>query len=271
MSRGTRLASPRSLVDRTRLPLVLCVALGLLCGCGGEPGRAPVVEPLRIASAADLQHVLPKLLEAYGDRDGPVAPPTFGASGQLAEQIRGGAPFDVFLSADMILPGALETEGLVVAGSVTPYARGSLMLLVHPDVAAEVASISDLTKPAVRKIAIANPQVAPYGKAARDALESAGLWTTLEARIVPAGSVSQAFLHVEEGNADAALVSRSLVAGAASRIVEIDPALYPPRIQGLGIVSRSGKLDRARRFVDFIKGVDGGRILGDHGFTSPGD
>jgi molybdate transport system substrate-binding protein len=222
---------------------------------------------LRIAAAADLRFALPELLAAYGDRDGPVAAPTFGASGDLAEQIRGGAPFDVFLSADLSLPETLEGEGEVEAGSVVAYTRGSLVLAVHPDAAGLVATLADLAKPEIREIAIADPNVAPYGQAARAALENANLWGPSRAKIVPAGSVSQAFLHVEEGNVDAALVSRSLVAGAKSRIVEIDPALYPPRVQGLGIVSRSTRKDRARRFVAFLLGEEGRRALAGHGFS----
>ncbi|MDG3006692.1 molybdate ABC transporter substrate-binding protein [Paludisphaera mucosa] len=249
------------------VPLIAFLIVGIGCS-GTRPGPA-AVEPLRIAAAADLQKALPRLLETYGDRDGPVAPPTFGASGDLAEQIRGGAPFDVFLSADVLLPKALEGEEHVENGSVDFYARGALVLLVHASAAAEVGSLADLAKPVVRKIAIANPQVAPYGKAAREALEKAGLWDALGPKIVPAGSVSQALLHVEEGNADAALVSRSLAAGAASKQIEIDPALYSPRIQALGVVARSRQKARAHRFVDFLLGPEAQRVLGEHGFTPP--
>lgn len=247
------------------LALVLLIAA---TGCAG--GRDPeALAPLRIAAASDLQRALPELLAAYGDRDGPVAAPTFGASVDLTGQIRSGAPFDVFLSADLTLPKELEGEGLVAGGSVAPYARGSLVLLVHPDVAAPVATLADLTKPEVRKVAIANPGLAPYGKSAREALEKVGLWDALQSKIVPAGSVSQAFLHVEEGNADAALVSRSLVAGAKSKVIDVDPSLYAPRVQGVGIMTRSKNKDRARRFVAFLMGDEGRRILLGHGLAPP--
>lgn len=255
---------------KRRTPALILMMLAVVAGCsGGRDDRADAREPLRIAAATDLRLALPELLATYGDRDGPVAPPTFGASGDLAEQIRGGAPFDLFLSADMTLPEVLEAEGGVEPGSVVAYTRGSLVLAVHADAAVSVATLADLARPEIRKIAVADPNVAPYGRAARDALENAGLWGLLQPRIVPAGSVAQAFLHVEEGNADAALVSRSLVAGAKSRIVEIDPALYPPRVQGLGVVARSPRKDRARRFVAFLLGEDGRRVLAGHGFSPP--
>lgn len=259
-----KLESRRAAMQRMAASAALLAAFG----CGG-PREGAVDEPLRIAAAADLQRALPRILEAYGDRDGPIASPTFGASGQLAEQIRGGAPFDLFLSADMDWPGTLEEEGAIAAGSVRPYARGSLVLLVHADAAEEVGSIADLARPEVRKVAIANPDVAPYGKAARAALESAGLWESLADKITPTGSVAQAFLHVEQGNADAALVSRSLVEESRSKVVEIDPALYPPRIQGLGIVARSPRKAQAERFAAFLLGPEGGRLLAERGFEAP--
>ncbi len=248
--------------------LIIMLTLATFAGCsGGRDGDADARGPLRIAAASDLRFALPDLLEDYGERDGPVAPPTFGASGELAEQIRGGAPFDVFLSADLSLPSALEGEVQVEAGSVVAYARGSLVMAVHPDVAGSVATLADLARPEIRKIAIADPNVAPYGKAARSALEKAGLWGPLRSKIVPAGSVARAFLHVEEGNADAALVSRSLVAGAKSKVIEVDPALYPPRVQGLGILARSPRKARARAFVGFLLGEAGRRVLAEHGFS----
>ncbi len=247
---------------------IVLATLWAVPGCSGS--REPTADgPLRIAAAADLRVVLPRLLTAYGDQGSAVAPPSFGASGDLAEQIRGGAPFDVFLSADLDRPKALEAEGLMEPGSVAAYARGSLVLLVHPDVADAVADIFDLTKPEVRKIAIADPQAAPYGQAARAALGSAGLWDSLQAKIVPAGSVAKAVLHVEQGDADAALVSRSLIAGTKTTVVAIDQALYPPRIQGLGIVADSPRKDRARDFTAFLLGGEGRRVLIEHGFEPP--
>ncbi len=253
---------------RYRPSWVLALML-IVAGCSGPREGAESVAPLRIAAASDLRRALPALLAIYADRDGPVAPPSFGASADLTGQIRSGAPFDVFLSADLTLPKELEGEGLIAGGSIVPYARGSLVMLVHPDVAAAVESLADLAKPEVRKIAIANPGVAPYGQAARAALEKAGLWESLQAKIVPAGSVSQAFLHVEDGNADAGLVSRSLVADAKSKVVEVDPALYPPRIQGLGILARSKQKERAQRFVEFLLGEEGRHVLAENGLAPP--
>ncbi|MDR3622519.1 MAG: molybdate ABC transporter substrate-binding protein [Paludisphaera borealis] len=265
------------MLNRLRTRLVLSVVCVLGLGCGrAEPtplpsAKAEKAEPLRIAAAADLQRVLPALIEKYKAHDADVVL-TFGASGQLAEQIRKGAPFDVFLSANMKFVEGLETEGVVAAGSVKPYARGSLVLAVHRAASDDVDGIADLVKPKVRKIAIANPKFAPYGTAANQALERAGLGGSLGPKLVLAESVRQAFLYVEQGDAEAALVSRSLIVdGGSLKVIEVDPGLYDPLIQGFGVVALSDKLDRARRFADFVVGEAGQSILGAHGFRTPGE
>ena len=256
---------------RSRLvPGILC-AVGLCVvelGCGrAESSSQP--EPLRIAAATDLQRVLPELIAGYKSHD-PEVVVTFGASGQLAEQIRKGAPFDVFLAANMKFVADLEAEGVVERGSARSYARGSLVLAVHHSARGAVGSMADLTRPEIHKLAIANPRFAPYGAAASQALERSGLADGLAPKLVLAESVRQAFIYVEQGDAEAALVSRSLIVdGSGLKVIEVDPGLYEPLIQGLGVVARSDKIDRARRFADFVVGNGGRAILGDHGFKSP--
>lgn len=261
--------------QRRQARLILSVFCLFGLGCGrAAPTDSPSsekAETLRIAAATDLQRVLPDLVEKYKGRDADVVL-TFGASGQLAEQIRKGAPFDVFLSANMKFVEDLEREGVVAAGSVRPYARGALVVAVHQAASGDVDGIADLVKPKVRKIAIANPKFAPYGAAANQALERAGLGGSLGPKLVLAESVRQAFIYVEQGDAEAALVSRSLIAdGGGLKVIEVDSGLYDPLIQGLGIVAQSDKLDRARRFVEFVVGEAGQSILGAHGFRAPGE
>ena len=249
--------------------------LTLATGCGGA-GPAPSPRPgasLRIAAASDLLIVLPKLIEAFeATRDVDVAP-SFGASGNLAEQIRRGAPFDVFLSADMAFVQGLGDEGVIEPDTIAAYARGSLVLIVHPAAADAVDELADLTKPEVGKVAIANPQFAPYGRAAREALERSNLWRTLEPKIVIGESARQALVYEERGDVEAALVGRSLVIadqdGRGDKLIEVDPTLHAPLIQGLGIIAESQAPDQARAFVDFVLGDEGRRILGEAGFKPP--
>ncbi len=136
--------------------------------------------------------------------------PSFGASGQLAAQIKQGAPFDIFLSANQSFVDDLAAQGLIDPKSVRPYARGSLVLAVYREVADEIHSLEDLAKPAVKKIALANPDTAPYGKAGKQAFERAGLFKQLEPKIVLAESVAQALIYAQKGDAEAALIGRAI-------------------------------------------------------------
>ncbi len=222
--------------------------------------------PLRIAAAADLQHVLPRLARRFEERTQMTTTLTFDASGRLAEQIRAGAPFDVFMAANVKFVRDLADAGLVDPGSVQPYAKGILVLCVHRSVAVPVRNLADLARPEISRIAIANPDYAPYGMAARQALERAGLWAGLERKIVRAPSVRQALVYARNGDAEAALVSRAQAGDAEVLTVDIDPALYDPLIQALGIVAATGQRDRAEAFLRLVGGPEGQQILQERGF-----
>ncbi len=189
----------------TTLAAFLVLSIGAL-GCESSP---PEPEPLRIAAASDLQTALPILAARFRQDTGLRIEPTFGSSGQLAQQIEQGAPFDVFLAANREYVENLARKGAIDPDSVKPYAQGTLVLAVHQDVGKWLTELSDLRKPAIKKVAIANPEFAPYGRAARQALESAGLWDELQPKLAQAESVRQALQFVESGNAEVGLVSKS--------------------------------------------------------------
>ncbi|HEU5115494.1 MAG TPA: molybdate ABC transporter substrate-binding protein, partial [Isosphaeraceae bacterium] len=214
------------------LSLLLMLATGLL-GCESTPAEP---EPLRVAAASDLQTALPILAARFRQDTGIRIEPTFGSSGQLAQQIEQGAPFDVFLAANRQYVEELAKKRYINPSSVRPYARGSLVLAVHEDVGKWFTSLDDLRKPAIKKVAIANPEFAPYGLAARQALESAGLWDELQPKLVQAESVRQALQFVESGNAEVGLVSRANADSRSLRIIPVNPDLYEPLVQALGIV-----------------------------------
>jgi molybdate transport system substrate-binding protein len=244
---------------------LLAVMCLLATGCARS--QAP---PLRIAAASDLQVVLPKLVERFQAKAGTRATMTFGASGQLAEQIKQGAPFDVFLSANETFVRDLESGGFIKAGSVHRYARGSLVLAVYHALEDKIKSLADLKRPEVKKIALANPAIAPYGKAGKQALESAGMWDEVQSKIVIAESVRQALVYAQRGDVEAALVGRAIANVPEIRPVEVDSKLYEPIIQALGIVSASARGADAEEFVHFVLDGDGKGILKDFGFTDPG-
>lgn len=272
--------------DRHLLRLCLLILAVVAAGCERDRGRgdqrggpkSPGSEPattsnqkaLRIAAASDLQHALPRLAERFRQRTGTMSTLTLDASGRLAEQIKAGAPFDVFLAANVKFVSELAAAGLILPESVQPYARGALVLCVHRAASSQVLGLDDLSRPAIKKIAIANPDYAPYGFAARQALQRAGLWSSLEPKIVRADSVRQALIYVNNGDAEAALVSKTLADADAVRVVDLDPRLYDPLIQAMGIVTDTKNPGQAREFAQFVMGVEGQAILQESGLDPPG-
>ena len=176
-----------------------------------------------MAAASDLQGVLPNLAERFTAATGITITPVVGASGQLAEQIRQGAPFDVFLSANIAYVRKLASEGHITADSVRVYAQGRLVLVVNRQSNVTVKALADLTGPEVKHIAIANPDVAPYGLAARQTLEKSGLWDSLKPKVVQAETVRQAMQFVQSGNAEVGLVAHSVAEDPRVRKIDVDP------------------------------------------------
>ncbi|MHB1561322.1 MAG: molybdate ABC transporter substrate-binding protein [Isosphaeraceae bacterium] len=247
------------------------VMLGLIAGCGegrrGPGGQAPAsAGPLRIAAASDLQAALPALAERFRAAGGAQITPTFQSSGVLARQIEQGAPYDLFFAANEGFVRDLAARGAIRLESVRIYALGSLVLAVHRDMANRIRSLADLARPEVKRIAVANPETAPYGQAGKQALERSGLWESLRSRIVETESVRQALVHVQNGDAEAALVGRAIADVPEVGVFDVDPALYDPIVQALGIVSDSSRQHEAETFASFVLGEEGQGILKQFGF-----
>jgi molybdate transport system substrate-binding protein len=245
-----------------------------IVGCGNPqgttssptPAGVEPSNPLRIAAASDLQAALPKLGDRFRARSGIAITPTFLSSGVLAQQIKQGAPYDVFLAANEAFVRDLAREGVIRPESVHAYARGSLVLAVYGELGGRVGSLADLAGPEVKKIALASPETAPYGRAGKQALERAGLWEKLQPKIVVAESVRQALLYAQKGDAEAALVGRAIAGVPEVRTVEIDPGLYDPIVQAMGIVAHSLRGADAEAFTTFVLGEGGQAILKEFGF-----
>ncbi len=236
------------------------ILLALLVPAFQFPGLAQ--PPLRIAAAADLEPVLPPILEQFHQSTGIRAEATYQASAMLTTQIMNGAPFDLFLSADLSYPRKLIDAGLADAAgsadSTTPvtYAKGTLVLWTRKDLALGPPSLDLLRNPALKRLAIANPDRAPYGRAAVAALTSLKLNDILKPRLVTAENIAQAAQFVDSGNADAGLIS--LTSAKTPRMnsdgtyLIIDSGLYPPIQQGAVIVSNTTKRQAAHKFLDFL-------------------
>ena len=245
---------------------VMRSAILFLIGCAGTPDLPESPEPIRVAAASDLQTVFPRLVEAFRERGGGEVIATFGASGQFAQQLQQGAPFDLFLSANRKYVSDLVDARVIVPQSVQDYARGTLVLVVRDEVPEAVQTLADLSDPAVKKIAIANPEVAPYGLAARQALEKSGLWDALEPKRVQAESVRQALQFVQSGNAEAGLVGKAIADVPGVRVLPINDSLYSPLWQAMGVVQASDNKAAAAEFGRFVASKEGRAVLRGAGF-----
>lgn len=233
---------------------------------GGARPADEVVE-LRVAAASSLTGTLEALGDAFARSHRVRVVRVFGSTGALAREIEEGLPVDVFLSADVETPNRLAAGGHLAADTVHPFARGVLVLFSRADASPPVAGLPSLSAESVRRIAIANPEHAPFGRAAREALTRTGQWDALEARIVTAENVREAFEFARTGNADAALTARSVTMGVSGNTVVIDPALYAPIDESLGVLSHSQHAAEARAFCEFVRSPAGGAILTAHGFA----
>ncbi len=248
---------------------VVAVAL-LLVGCGGPAARGSA-DPLYVAAAANLATALPDVNRAFRAATGIPVTPVWGSSGTLAQQIANGAPYDVFLSANESYVDDLIAQGHLVAESKRIYALGTLALVVAVDREAVVASLTDLTRPEVERIALANPDHAPYGQAAVEALRRAGVWSQVTTKVVMGENVRQALQFVQTGNADAGLVAAALLPAPGVVVRPVPQNLYTPVRQAAAVVARSASPEGAQRFLAFLTGPEGQAILRQHGYRLPGE
>ena len=242
----------------------LVLSTALIAGCKPAP---PSERPtLQVAAAADLTVAFEELGKLFEARTGQKVTFSFGASGSLAKQLSEGAPFDLFAAASSAFVDSAVKAGACDAASKASYARGHIVVWTKHG-GAVVRSLEDLQNPEIKHIAIANPEHAPYGKAAREALTKAGLWGALEGKIVQAENVRQALQFAQTGNADVAIIARSLVAqGDTGNQLAVDPALHGPIEQTLVVCKHGKSSDGARAFAQLTLSSDGQALLQRYGF-----
>jgi molybdate transport system substrate-binding protein len=227
-----------------------------------------------VAAAADLSSVFPDVAARFEKETGKKVKLNFGSSGQFLLQIENGAPFDLFFSADLQYPQRLESEGLTQPGSIYKYAIGKLVLYVPNRSTVNLAQgPRALLSPAVHQIAIANPQHAPYGRAAVEALKHEGLYDALQGKLVMGENISQAAQFVQSGNADAGIVALSLALSpamtSAGRYVELPASDYTPLEQAAVILKSSRDKATAALFLDYLRKPEIAGLLIQHGFVQP--
>lgn len=227
-----------------------------------------------IAAASDLVFCLDDLSHGYTNAHPDVTVKTStGSSGNLFAQIKNGAPFDVFLSADLEYPAELIKAGTADPSSLFQYAAGRLALWTLRTNLALTNGLLALRDASVKRIAIANPAHAPYGRAARAALQHAGMWDVVQPRLVLGDNISQAAQFVQTGNADAGIIALPLVLSpnlkGVGRWIEVPPATYPQLAQGALLTRRGQDNPAARDYLKFLQSAKAREIFDRHGFRLP--
>lgn len=229
---------------------------------------------IRIAAAADLKFAMGELTRQFEKQTGAKVNVTYGSSGNLFSQLQNGAPFDLFFSADIDYPKRLEAVGLTEPGTLYKYAVGRIVIWMPPDSTVDIqkSGWKTLLDASVSKIAIANPEHAPYGRAAVEALKSAGIYEPVKAKLVYGENISQAAQFVQSGNAQAGILAMSLAVSPAMRDGKqwkIPADMHSPLEQGAILLKSAENKDAARAFLELVKSTKGRAILAKYGFEIP--
>jgi molybdate transport system substrate-binding protein len=245
--------------------------LGLYMAALPHPAAA---QDVTVAAASDLSFAMGELIPGFERATGHHVKLSTGSSGNFFSEIQNGAPFDLFFSADADYPRQLEAAGLIEPGSLYVYAIGRIVLWVRKDSPLDVSKgWAELLDPRVRKIAIANPLHAPYGRAAEAAMRSAGVYDRVADRLVLGENISQAAQFVDSGNADIGVLALSLASAATmknnGRWWLVPESSYPRLEQAAVILRSSQNKEIARAFLAYVRSAEGKAILQRNGFGDP--
>jgi len=252
--------------------LSLIFLIMFLIGCSSA-SSLPTTDSvqLTVAAASDLQFAFTEIGELYEQETGNKVIFTFGSTGQLAQQIDNGAPFDLFAAANFSFVDELANNNRVIPETVALYARGHIVLAVNKDSGVSAVSLEDLLSDDITRIAIANPEHAPYGLAAKEALISAGVWEKIENKIVFGENVRQTLQFIQTGDAQVGIVALSVANVPEITWSLIDDSLHNPLNQALAVVTSSPHQEEAKEFAEFINGEKGRPIMQKYGFVLPGE
>jgi molybdate transport system substrate-binding protein len=222
-----------------------------------------------VAAASDLVPAFEEIGRAFETQTNVKVVYSFGSTGMLTQQIVNGAPMDAFAAAHISYIYQLEQQNLILPDTKAVYALGRITLWTLKDAAFKPQQIGELTRPEIRRISIANPDHAPYGLAARQALESAGVWEAVKPKLIYADNIRQALQFGETGNVEVAIVALSLSLPSNGQWVLLPEELHKPIEQGLAVIRTTRHEREARDFAAFVKGPEGQTILRKYGFEVP--
>lgn len=266
---------PRSKQSRSCILWIACAALVATVLTGSSQALAAEI---LVAAAADLNFAIKDIIAEFEQKTGHQVKLSLGSSGNFYSQISNGAPFEIFFSADIDFPRKLEEAHLTVPNTIFPYAIGRIAIWVPKEspINVEKLGMSALLDPSVKKIAIANPKHAPYGRAAVAAMKHFGLYDKLDSKFVFGENISQTAQFVQSGNADIGIIALSLAMAPSLREVgrfwEIPLTAYPRMEQGAVILEtarKNGSFDAVKQFADWVSAPAGRAVLKRYGFYMP--
>lgn len=248
--------------------LTFMLVILTMSGCGTAN---PLIteKKLTVAAASDLSIAFREIGAEFERDTGSTIEFTFGSTGTLAQQIENGAPFDIFAAANISFVDALKDKGLVIPDTQQLYGQGRIGLAVPVKSTFQVKELKDLLNPDIKKIAIANPDHAPYGLAAQQALQKAGIWELIKDRLVYGQNISDTLTLISTGNAEAGIIAQSIAKEDEIRFQMIDPSLYEPLNQSIAVLERTSQEALARQFVIFVNEPSSRMIMQKYGFGPP--
>lgn len=256
------------------LATVIALSIALLAACGNPSTQqssgdeTPAVDNITVAAASNLRPAFEEIATAFTQDTSTEVTLSFGASGQLATQLKNGAPFDVFAPAS---PSFIDDVGEVETvneSSRTEYAVGRIVLLPAPN-SQLPANITELSDPQYRTIAIANPDLAPYGLAAKYALQQSGVWEQIENRVVYGQNIAATMEIIKTGNAQVGIVALSLAMAENGRYTLVPESLHDPLKQSIVVSTTGSRAEAAQQFIDYLASPTAQEILNRYGFATP--
>jgi len=249
--------------------VLACVVLLGVALASPAPGAAPPT--LTVFAAADLAFAFRELVPRFEQVAGVKVTLVLGSTGNLAKQVEHGAPADVFFAANQTFVDDLLAKGVLLEETRALYAQGRIVLATARAAGPKLTALSQLLEPRVRRVAIANPAHAPYGRAAEEALRASGVWDAVKPKLVYGENIRQALQFVESGAAEAGIVALSVASVPAIEWVAIDPALHGRLDQAAAVVRRSARPELGAAFIQFVNGPEGRATMTRYGFLLPGE
>jgi molybdate transport system substrate-binding protein len=254
-----------------RLRVILGPAIIAMVMFSAGLGAAQEPPTLTVFAASDLTFALKEIATAFEQTMKVKVTLVFGSTGNLAKQIEHGAPADLFFSANQSFLDALAEKNAIITQTRALYAQGRIVLVTAKAAGPKLDDLRALLGASVRRVAIANPAHAPYGKAAEEALRTAGLWDALKPKLVYGENIRQALQYVETGAAEAGIVALSVADVPSVHVTPIDPRLHKPLNQAAAVARRSPRPEMGLAFLQFVNGPAGRVVMKRYGFLLPGE